>query len=151
MVLSAQLGIHAKYVYLRPFGYINITQNLVGIGPCNNPFYEMCKVPPTHPDYEPWFQTISNEKIWTTSQHPKKQSSFGNHAFVKYSGKIYDACAGPDVGTRTPPEYLEHSIDIETSMSKGFYGSTPATAAQIIAWLASIIKSGISIRVKKCD
>lgn len=94
-VLSAVVGIGAKFWFMDPFGYINTT-NLIGIGSCNNPFYN-------NPTY-------SNKKIWITGD-PKPRSPFGNHAFGNYSSRIYDACAGPDVGTRTPKKYIKNSID----------------------------------------
>lgn len=98
-VLSAVVGIGVKYQFMNPFGYINPT-NLIGVGLCNNPFYN-------NPIY-------TNKKI--TSVNDPNRSSFGNHAFVKYHGKINDACAGPDLGSRTPKQYIKHSIDHSPSV-----------------------------------
>jgi hypothetical protein len=97
-VLSNVVGIGAKYQYMWRFGYINKT-NLVGVGPCNNPFFKNV-----------WYSS----KLVTAVDDPKR-SAFGNHAFVEYGGKIYDACAGPELGSRTLTEYIKHSIDYSPS------------------------------------
>lgn len=110
--LTGALGVSLGWRYLDPYGYINTT-NLVGVGPCNNPFFgadEKKKVVPTHsPD----------------------RSGFGNHAFVAVgSGNILDACAGPHTGSETPAQYVTASIDTTPTL----YGSgfRPGTAGDII-------------------
>jgi len=128
-LLSSAIGIGAKYQFLNPFGYINIT-NLVGVGPCNNPFFD---------NLDP---NVSNKKIWIFGD-PKERTGFGNHAFVKTEGKNYDACAGPEVGTRTPAKYIEHSIDIDST-----YKPADSTSKSTrISWLESKIKSTNSLSV----
>lgn len=121
-VLSAIVGIGANYKFLEPFGYINKI-NLIGVGSCNNPFY-------MNPTY-------SNKKIWISGD-PKPRSGFGNHAFAGYTKNIYDACAGPDLGTRTAEEYLKHSIDIIHS-----HPGIPNVIAQLVALIDSGINFGV--------
>jgi hypothetical protein len=78
------------------FGYINET-NLVGVGPCNNPFYKSNKTTPVVPVGD------------------VNRTGFGNHAFIETEGTkhIRDACAGPHTGAETLRQYLEASIDVK--------------------------------------
>lgn len=85
------------WIFAEPYGYINTT-NLVGVGTCNNPFFDAYGQPPVLKD------RFSSER-----------TAFSNHAFVSVAGKILDACAGPHVGTETLPQYLEVAIDAEAS------------------------------------
>lgn len=86
------LGIQTNWYYLKPYGYINTT-NLIGVGPCNNPFFE------------------SNGSKSVVASDSTERTAFGNHAFIGFKGKILDSCAGPHTGTETPRRYLEVSID----------------------------------------
>lgn len=58
---------------------------------------------------------------------------FANHAFCRYDGLIYDACAGPYTGT---PEatYLASTIDRSTSLEvyDPRYGQVAGDAADIV-------------------
>ena len=104
-VTSSLLGIPSEFVFMgrtrsngkSPFGYINVV-NLVGEGLCNNPFY-----PKT-----------SGGKITADPDAVDSavRRSFVNHAFVRYWGLIYDACAGPYLGAGDLQQYATTSIDI---------------------------------------
>lgn len=122
--LSAALGIGADYLFLEPFGKIKTT-NLIGIGPCNNPFFE---------NYSP---SVPEGRPIVNPGHPNR-TGFGNHAFVGYTPKAYDACAGPALGTRSRKGYLEHAIDVIHS-----YPGVPDAIDQLVA----LIKSGVNFSV----
>lgn len=92
--LAGALGIAAEYCYLRPFGYIQVA-DIVGIGPCNNPFF--ADPGGNHPS-----QPIVNGT---------PRSFFDNHTFCRLDDRIYDACAGPHLGTHRPGAYLANLID----------------------------------------
>jgi hypothetical protein len=92
--LSGALGIKAGWDFLRPFGFI-LKTNLVGIGNCNSPFFTST-VPVTPA---------------VIAAKDKNRTFFDNHAFCELAGKIYDACAGPHLGTETDDQYLKASID----------------------------------------
>ena len=94
------LGLDSKYTFLQPFGYIN-TVNLVGIGNCNNPFYNTLSAP-------------YNVKIVGSDFVEPQRTYFNNHAYVLYAGKVYDACSGPATGTQTENQYLNSIIDRST-------------------------------------
>ena len=92
--LCGALGISQEWIYLNPYGYIKTTQ-LIGIGACNNPFF-------ASPSYSP-------KKI--VDPLDPKRSAFGNHAFCRHGGKIYDACAGPSTGSDSLADYIASAID----------------------------------------
>jgi hypothetical protein len=94
-VLAGCVGVHLTWIYLAPFGYIHTTR-LLGWhveGLCNNPFFnfDLTKMllPRFHPDRDP----------------------FGNHAFCEYSGRVYDACAKPQMGSADRDGYCRDGID----------------------------------------
>lgn len=95
LTLGGALGVDATVCFTSPFGYINTT-NLVGVGnPTNNPFMndpESC-----------------NEYICTSIAH--NRSSFSNHMYVLFDGVVFDACAGPELGTQSLMRYLMNVID----------------------------------------
>ena len=104
-----------------PFGYIN-TVNLIGVGPCNNPVYEMAE------EIEYWKdelndqgQLVSQPKTNTVlrtqicSADETQRSFFQTHAFVGvYDGRIFDACVGPALGTLQINDYMRSVIDYST-------------------------------------
>jgi hypothetical protein len=94
--LGDLLGINVEYCYMDPFGYINPTP-LVGVpnGPVNNPFF--LSPPPQ--------QQLVGVDLVLPDRRP-----FFNHAFARYNGNIYDACAGPALGT-LQATYLTDTID----------------------------------------
>lgn len=93
------LGIGVTYRFMNPFGYIN-TVDLVGEDNCNNPFYANVG--------------ITGGKITGSDQVEPVRAAFGNHAFAKYGGGIYDACAGPHTGARTEAQYVSDTVDTST-------------------------------------
>jgi hypothetical protein len=101
-IMSKLIGIDTEVAYLSPWGYINTT-NLVGWGECNNPFYEPIGCADT---------IRSGEKV--TDPDDIHRSVFGNHTFIKYNGKIYDATCGPMLGELNKDEYLKKMIDVST-------------------------------------
>ena len=107
------LGVSVTYRYMSPFGYIN-TVNLVGEGSCNNPFYPL----------------TTGGKVTGADEVAPVRSRFGNHAFTLLDGYVFDACAGPHLGTRTEAQYVSDTVD----------SSTPAEAA--VAGDTSNISSG---------
>jgi hypothetical protein len=111
ITLAAAVGIEVDWVFMQPYGYITTT-NLVGVGSCNNPFfsnprYLSDKIVP--PGTRPTHVSPGPGGVRTLV---RGRSAFGNHAFCRYSGKIYDACAKPHLGTETPNAYTADSIDI---------------------------------------
>lgn len=77
------------------FGYLRQT-DLIGIGQCNNPFF-------ASPNY-------SHAMVVVPPNGPGR-SFFSMHGFGKYAGMIYDACAGPHLGTEDPGTYLTNAVD----------------------------------------
>jgi len=93
-VFSAIMGTSGEKIFVKPFGYIKET-NLIGEGSCNNPFYN------------------SNGSKKVIDLNSSNRTAFGNHQFYKDKSKmIFDACAGPHLGTETYNEYLKNSVDI---------------------------------------
>ena len=105
--LGTLLGIDIKYNYMDPFGYINKV-NLVGVGECNNPFFndpditsDTNKIPLINPP------SGNNSFIYP------EISGFGNHAFTMYNGQVFDSCAGPVLGISVA-DYITNTIDKST-------------------------------------
>jgi hypothetical protein len=94
--LGRLLGIEVQFRYMEPFGYIN-TVNLVGVGSCNNPFYDNT--------------AYSNDKIISgyTGSDGLPRSKFSSHSFATLNSNIYDACAGPITGD-TLDQYLKNVL-----------------------------------------
>jgi hypothetical protein len=108
---AAALGIQCDWLFLNPYGYINET-HLLGIpGLCNNPFYQM------------------NGSLPLVTWNDPNRTAFGNHAFIRFNGFIFDACAGPHLGTEDPSQYVLSSIDARPLL----YGPSfqPGTASQM--------------------
>lgn len=89
------LGINVEGVFQQPFGQILVV-NLIGVGPCNNPFYMNAR-------------RASLAKPIIDKSNPKDyqdRAPFFNHAYVKFNVNfmnlnldfIYDSCAGPVIG-----------------------------------------------------
>lgn len=99
--LAGALGIKVQYRFLQPCGHIQPV-DLVGVGPCNNPFFEK-----PHGGFPS--QPIVNGT---------PRSSFANHTFSLLEGQVYDACAGPQVGVQ-PGAYLGILIDTTVPQPHG--------------------------------
>jgi len=122
-VLSRLLGIPSEYIFMGnrsardvtgaiidlngkpPFGFINPI-DLVGEGLCNNPFYP----------------NTTGGKITSNPDETNRRirSAFGNHAFVRYASFIFDACAGPYLGTGDLQQYATVSIDISSTLEQQY-------------------------------
>lgn len=102
--LAGALGMATNWcfqgTYPKRFGFINTT-NLVGVGPCNNPF----------------FARKGSAKVVAATDPDR--TDFRNHAFVDLAGKILDACAGPHGATETPAQYLTVSVDRAETTRRG--------------------------------
>jgi hypothetical protein len=113
--LCGAAGIIVEWIYLDPFGFIKPT-NLLGYGLCNSPFF-LSKVPP-------------GNKLMGSND--RERSAFGNHAFCRWSAKILDACAGPHLGTESANEYVDSSIDSQTSLYQLYQSFRPGKAADMV-------------------
>ena len=120
-ILSAAVGVNSQFVFMGyrriwdpvtkqitdngkpPFGFIN-TVVLVGEGLCNNPFY---------PDTTGGKITADPDET-----DPFVRSRLYNHAFVRHAGLIYDACAGPYLGTGNLQQYATATIDISDPIER---------------------------------
>ena len=100
-VLLGALGIHVKWLFLVPFGFIKPT-NMVGVGICNNPFF-------------------GADNTWqVVPWNSDARGVFANHAFVgTVDSKILDACAGPETGSKSAAAYLGATIDDTRSLYFG--------------------------------
>ena len=93
-ILGRVIGLPVQYLYMAPFGYIQI-RNIVGVGPCNNPTYPRSAYPEN---------PIAPEDALDRSR-------FTNHAFSCLANPIYDACAGPILGYPDLTTYFYHVVD----------------------------------------
>lgn len=122
--LGTLLGVKAEYKYMEPFGYISKI-DLVGVGQCNNPFY-------MNPIFIPPPPGLPSPIVGNNVTFPNR-SSFGNHAFVEYGGKVFDACAGPCLGTQDEAKYLNSSIDKSTPAEASVAGNSADIKDDIIS------------------
>ena len=104
------LGINSTPVFTEPFGFINLV-NIVGVGPCNNPFY---------------MGPYTTVHIPVAGQDDANRSSFGNHMYVYAEGRVFDACAGAELGIQENILYLRSIIDCSTDveMASSFFCAT---------------------------
>jgi hypothetical protein len=91
VVFANALGAGAEYTYSGPFGYLNLVKP-IGKGWANNPFYDNGAYNPN--------PVVDGD--WSGAQG---RSSFGNHAFARLAGQIYDASGG-QVDTDGNPDTL---------------------------------------------
>jgi hypothetical protein len=91
VIFSNALGAGTEYTYTGPFGYLNLVKP-IGKGWANNPFYD-------NGGYDP--NPVVNGD-WNSGQG---RSSFGNHAFTRLGGQIFDASGG-QVDTDSDPDTL---------------------------------------------
>jgi hypothetical protein len=127
VTLSAAVGIAADYVYMDPFGFITTT-NLVGIGPCNNPFFmstlaTAVRVPVVAQGSPTAYQVVPPAV---------GRTAFGNHAFVRFTGMIYDACAGPHLGSEDPNGYAANAIDVSRMYYLANWKATPPPEKEFV-------------------
>jgi hypothetical protein len=95
---AGALGISTNWIYSCPFGYIPgqdqggnpiASTDLIGIGNTNNPFGTPLVI-----DWNDVNRTF-----------------FFSHVYISYNGNIFDATAGPHLGTEDGPTYQLRSID----------------------------------------
>ena len=118
--------------FTMPFGYINTT-NLVGVGACNNPFYDSTN------EWE--YVNITGTgsvsigkgiplKVPVCNVDDNTRTLFGNHMYATYHAGgydyVFDACAGPFIGGISKTNYLNNAIDHSTIDERefSFYGGT---------------------------
>jgi hypothetical protein len=80
VVFANALGAGAEYTYSSPFGYLNLVHP-IGRGWTNNPFYDN---PGANPSPVVPGDSSSADGRW----------GFGNHAFSRFAGQIYDGSGG---------------------------------------------------------
>ena len=109
------LGACATPVVTQLFGFIN-TQNLVGVGACNNPFYEGALYEPrlVTTNGVPTIQNLPVPRTPICNADYVGRSFFISHTYVIANGVIFDACVGPALGTQTHAGYLNSVIDHST-------------------------------------
>lgn len=115
--LCGAVGVKAEWLFMSPFGYI-VAKNLLGVGLCNNPFARVLDVHNIEHVKPATMQFIlMNWKKIATDAPEDKRQAFLNHAFCEFSAKIYDACAGPCLGTLSRTAYAVDTIDTTTKLN----------------------------------
>ena len=141
--LGNLLGASARPVYTELFGYINTT-NLIGVGACNNPFFEgrtndvrICVLSNgiVH------MLSVDVPRNLVCSHDDYRRSLFGNHMYAMEAGLIFDACAGPFLGTVTHANYLNNAIDHSTDIESdnGYY-------SRVIRGVIRMLNSGFRVQ-----
>lgn len=139
IVFGGCIGLAVDGVYMNPFGYL-ARSNLVGYGPCNNPFPqekyldELSKGRASGRSLTDYFVVANDDPL---------RQPFGNHMFCEFKALIYDACAGPALGKGDRAHYAGKAVDSTTSLYRlfGFAPGTPADMSPLSA--ASIRGYGI--------
>ena len=90
--------------YLSPFGHIQIS-NLVGVGQCNNPCFELQQAPPPA-----WLPLPICDINW------EFRTGFAVHYFVVFNDMVYDACVGPFLGQLSVLGYFDTMVDTSTTL-----------------------------------
>ena len=119
-VLAGALGIRVERVRLEPYGYIHPTNLLgwAGYGKlCNSPFFHEN----TDAMYVPRFQIPGIPGVPMILAPEYYRTAFGHHVFCGFDGKIFDACAGPHLGTEDPAQYCSASIDDHPALYMGLW------------------------------
>lgn len=136
VVFSGALGLKTEGLFMQPFGFLNKTE-LVGRGPCNNPFPKR--------KYDSEIKRLKSSVVGLTKMalsKPKPEdfllvarddpdrSAFGNHSYCEHVSEIFDACAGPYIGTGNRNDYVSENIDSKTKLNS-YYGGFPGIVADI--------------------
>jgi len=123
--LCGAIGIEGEILFMDPFGYIN-TINLVGVGNCNNPFFNNPGIPRS--------SSIASPVVDTADANYPNRTPFGNHAFVRIGGNatittgnkktdhILDACARYP-GDGVLMAYARASIDITSTRNSAYFSA----------------------------
>lgn len=116
VVVANLLGASSFPCLTELFGYINAT-DLVGVPNCNNPFYEsntntvrfVVRAGRAIPEmYMP-------SSLPLCGGDDLDRTAFANHMYAFVDGVIFDACAGPSLGTLLHGQYLNLTIDHSTT------------------------------------
>ena len=129
--LSGAVGAVIGWIFMQPYGYINPTR-LVGVkGICNNPFYL------ADPPY--------NTNLAHIAPNDARRTAFYNHAFCSLASNIFDACAGPHLGTENLGQYISAAIDHKTALnaSSGIYPGTAASAHSYPGVVSTTLASSV--------
>jgi len=122
ITFSGALGQAVDGLFLQPFGFLKYT-NLVGRGPCNNPFpYSKYRDELANLSILRKLvarKKLSKEDFLVVDVKDKCRSGFGNHMFCEFDGKIFDACAGVTLGEYDQLGYMRNGIDIEPNIPSG--------------------------------
>jgi hypothetical protein len=100
VIFAKSLGASAEYTYTGPFGYLNLVKP-IGRGWANNPFYDGGFGDPN--------PVVNGD--WSSANG---RTSFGNHAFSRLGGQIFDASGGQvdiDSDPDTLPAGSPHALD----------------------------------------
>jgi hypothetical protein len=121
VVFANALGATAEYTYTGPFGYLNLVKP-IGKGWANNPFYDG--------GFGSSLPVVDGD--WSFTQG---RTSFGNHAFARLGGQIYDASGGqvdtdgdPDTLPAGSPRPLDGSDSWTASYRTRVIDDVPASA-----------------------
>ena len=95
VVFANALGAGTEYTYTGPFGYLNLVKP-IGKGWANNPFYDG--------GFGSANPVVNGD--WSFSDG---RTSFGNHAFSRLGGQIFDASGG-QVDTDSDPDTLPAGV-----------------------------------------
>ena len=136
VVFSGALGVKTEGLFMQPFGFLNKTQ-LVGRGPCNNPFpkrkfdSEIKRLKSSVVGLKK--MALSKPKLedfLLVARDDPDRSAFGNHSYCEHVNSIFDACAGPNIGTGDRNAYVTNNIDSKTKLNS-LYGGLPGIVADI--------------------
>lgn len=104
--LAASLGLdfnHIAWEYHQTYGYISSEAELVGWGPCNNPYFNRNPKRKLLDETDPKRQPFTNHAFlsWSPEFNPTDafyQSKIDPSTFTKPTMNAIDACAGPHLG-----------------------------------------------------
>ncbi len=111
--MAGAVGVGIQWIFMQPYGFINKTVLVGRKKPTNNPFYAAVAPP-------------NNRRMIDPDNFHR--TAFGNHAFCEYYTMIYDACAGPCVGTDKLADYIKNAIDHSTALNS-MYTGLPGTTS----------------------
>lgn len=117
--LARVIGINSELRFMQPFGYLNVI-DLVGVGKCNNPFYSN-----TDPSICP--PAAQGKPVVGVDDN---RTGFGNHMYVLYGGKVFDACGGPSLGTSDEAAYRAAVIDKSQPFEDAAAGDATSVAGE---------------------
>jgi hypothetical protein len=110
-ILSGAVGIEPDWLTIQPFGFIR-QADLIGIGPCNNPFFATNGTQPV---------------VGQTDPH---RTEFGSHGVARLvvPDTIFDATVGPHAGDLDLGHYLPAVADAHNAVNR----PVPSTAFAVV-------------------